>query len=846
MKKIFYIMTAILILIILSIFDSSYFIAVNTEFNQTNKEIPVGELINGMEVGQTFIAKEDNLSRIGITLATYARENDKEIEFGIREYGQKQNIKTIKFFAEDVEDNKIKEFKFMPILDSKGKKYYFYLKSQDSFSGNAITIWKTSGDSFEKGEIYVNNSKDTGDLTFVSGYMNTRETVLNTFYFLLIYIFIVVMIYLIIFKNNKIKNITLKVFTTCNEKRFLICGMLFFILVLGKFHGSSISIWDSVFKDNITSSGNTLLIGKERAIRSDEWLVQTPYALSQAMNEKFYPIINNDIRSNGQNMLVSYFVPVFDFTLIGKPFNWGYILFGKEYGLSWFWFSRLIALWLVSYELISIFTNNNRKLSFFGAFWITFSPPIQWWFSTFVIDLIIYGQAIMACFYNVIKYINHFRNKVLNLIILIIALIGYIVTLYPAVQVPLGYVIAIFVFYFSFENRKNVKLKKNDMVLILLSLAIIITIIGKFLYDSLDAIKIIMNTTYPGKRVSLGGGYEFKLFQTFLINPILPYKDITFSNNCEISAFIGFNMFIAMSFIFYYKKYRGNYKKLYLSLYIYFIFQISWLFIKYPYAFAKITLFSFVPEPRMIIILGLNSIYLSLWILNQKIQLNKKYWVPVLIFVGSVTLYSLMDSRILEYIGIRLVAIITIIYLLLNYLLATQRRNIFIIIMSLIILVSGASINPIGRGLESIYNKKISKEILKINTNKKEENWISLDSIFFGNYLLAHGVKCINSVNFYPDMHRWEKLDKDKRYEDIYNRYAHINIKLTQDDTYFTLEQPDMFTVYINYEDLKTLQVKYILTKENLLKDKNIERYYTLVKEYYNEADNIYIWSIHY
>lgn len=114
------------------------------------------------------------------------------------------------------------------------------------------------------------------------------------------------------------------------SRRYLIAVLLFTALVVGKFHGSSIAEWDYILSEKIDKGENTLIVGKTRFMRSDEWMVQTPMYLAQVESRQFFPVVNPAIRSDGQNMLVSYYAPVFDITLIGKPFNWGFILFAEN------------------------------------------------------------------------------------------------------------------------------------------------------------------------------------------------------------------------------------------------------------------------------------------------------------------------------------------------------------------------------------------------------------------------------------------------------------------------------------------------------------------------------------
>ena len=83
------------------------------------------------------------------------------------------------------------------------------------------------------------------------------------------------------------------------------------------------------------------------------------------------------------------------------------------------------------------------------------------------------------------------------------------------------------------------------------------------------------------------------------------------------------------------------------------------------------------------------------------------------------------------------------------------------------------------------------------------------------NVPIMAGAPTINSTNVYPNLERWRLLDKDGRHEKAYNRYAHITVDLTDEETRFELLNPDQFQLMLNYENLRTLDVKYVLSAKD-------------------------------
>ncbi|MDE5853345.1 MAG: hypothetical protein K2G97_04800, partial [Oscillospiraceae bacterium] len=144
----------------------------------------------------------------------------------------------------------------------------------------------------------------------------------------------------------------------------------------------------------------------------------------------------------------------------------------------------------------------------------------------------------------------------------------------------------------------------------------------------------------------------------------------------------------------------------------------------------------------------------------------------------------------------------------------------------------GAFINPIQLGAQSIYNNPLVKKLQYINDEHGGQlKWLVMaDNVIFNNLPIIVGAPTINSTNVYPDLQRWEKLDPNKKYKEIYNRYAHINFVLQNEtESWFELNFLDRFTVHLNVNDLKLIDISYILTDKELSIYDNMNAHINLV-----------------
>jgi len=123
--------------------------------------------------------------------------------------------------------------------------------------------------------------------------------------------------------------------------RYIFLLLVFIFSLSLKLNFSSIGCWESyINSEKIDKSDITVILGKARAIRSDDWLVQTPMYLSQSLNKSFYPVFNKNATTDGTNMILSSYSPTFDIITIGKPFDWGFLLLGKDMGFPGIGFQK--------------------------------------------------------------------------------------------------------------------------------------------------------------------------------------------------------------------------------------------------------------------------------------------------------------------------------------------------------------------------------------------------------------------------------------------------------------------------------------------------------------------------
>lgn len=652
-----------------------------------------------------------------------------------------------------------------------------------------------------------------------------------------------------------------KAFDYIIRYRYIISLGVFCFLVLFKLNGSSIGVYNTIFKDTKNSSlANTELVGHSRTLRSDEFDVQTPYYFSQYYND--FKMTSHQMSISGQNMILGYNAPVKDITQLSKPFTLGYIFLGNEIGLSWYWCSKIILTLLVMYEAFFILLRKNKTLSALASLAITFSPAMQWWFAPHFYDVFFWAMTLFVLGYYF--FISRGKIKWIVTVLTPLAIVGFVLHLFPSLQVPLGLLAIVLLFVCLVRDRKEIQFTKYDFIRLICAGIYVIAVLGRFIIQNYSQISLLMNTVYPGARISLGKDAILGQLFNNLTLVLIPFVDSNYLNNCEVSAFYHFGVLCLLYFIFIVYKWIKSNRKLSInmgvgiSLFVALILEMYFMLFGFSKLIAKITLFSYIN--RMFLVYSFTALIFTFWEIDAVSREKEIRNIPILIIctviymvLHFITIPPYNVSYIINYpINIifrsKFFFILEILFFTLIALLLFVNRNKTAASMYMcIILVSGFTVNPVVIGSSAITNHKIY-DVIQTIVKKDNENWLALNTLYGQNYLLASGAKSINAVNFYPDYGKWHLVDKSKKYDNAYNRYAHLLVNLGNKRSFSNKHSPDAAEVTITYDDLKKWKVKYILVESS-----NDQLYHTsevdnikFIKIYENSKDSHCIYQLDY
>lgn len=631
-----------------------------------------------------------------------------------------------------------------------------------------------------------------------------------------------------------------KLYNFLFDKRWAVAGVLLLFLVCNRYNGDSIAMYDSYIQ---TGEGNDYIepvLGEARAIRSDEWLVDTPISMSSQYLDNPYGKYNTIIRGTK-----TISTSPLSFASIGSPLFFPKLaitkLFGYDYGISFGWYGHIFLTLLFCIEFFLIITNRNKLLSACGAFMFVFSSYFLWWGFP---SVFLGANASVVCAYHFI-HCRDWKKKIPLAIGTSIFTANFVMVLYPAWQVPLGYMVLVVLVYLIHDNWTTIKsMSKAEWITIVAALILCGSIVISYLFSRAEYTNAVMQTEYPGSRVDYGG---FSINKLFNYIPAVLFAFKNYGNPSEAGTCIGF--FPVPMLLAAYTWIKSKKKDWLVSgLLLVGIYLTVYTTVGLPPAIAKYTLMTFSTSARAVDILGYLQVVLFIRVIatmGDENRINRKAGIAVsgitaCILVGLSNYFA--PGYMSKLFMILMVCVLSFIFIGVIARVPDKWKNAGIVAILLLAIVTGGAVRPINKGSDAITSKPLAKEITKLVREDKDAKWLAVGGgIVLPSFAVACGAPTINSVNIYPNMELWKKLDPEGCYNEVYNRYAHIDLQLVEDDTSMELLQADSFILNLSYEDIEKTEAKYIVSQKEL----SVANQWVTFEPIYNESGS-YIYQIQY
>jgi hypothetical protein len=574
--------------------------------------------------------------------------------------------------------------------------------------------------------------------------------------------------------------------------------------VATKTNFSSVGMWDHYLPAG--TSSDAVLLGTPRAIRSDEWLVHTPWMLAQA--NAGLPLGNQNIGGNHAPLLTS--VPVDHPFMAFQPEFWGFFILDSERAVAWLWMYKVLGLFASAFMLLMLLTRSNLAVSLLGAVWLLVSSYTQWWFSSNLAEILI-GFCLSMVGLAYVSLGTRLPGMLAGFVALVLGTATFVLQLYPAYQVPLGYLALTLVAACCLDPARRAAFKQRmplRLALLLVAGAILVALFLAVWNDARTTVDAITATVYPGKRTAVGGEMTWTrlfdgLFEPWRIGEeVHPYAVL---NASESSNFLLLFPLVVVALLV--LRRRAAKDPVLVALATFCCVFAAWMVVTLPHALAvtlsKATLLSFVAAPRAMPALGLASILLcATWIAAQRARHDGQTRLPIwacMLVVVAVYHYGawIVAEDPAYFTGWRIM--LGCFAAALGALAIWRGRLAAFAWLVLLLAIPGVAVNPLVHGLGPLIDKPSMVAARRASLDEPTL-WIGVGSSATPQALKANGMQVFGGATYVPDQVRMSVLDPQGRWNTVWNRYAHVVVDSQPglEAPAFELLHPDLYRVRLD------------------------------------------------
>ncbi len=564
------------------------------------------------------------------------------------------------------------------------------------------------------------------------------------------------------------------------------------VLVLGGagVSGSSIGLYATATGE-ATADDAGVVLGRPRAIRSDEWLVRTPWVLNQVRNG----LPDEAPGGMGEHDLgVLYDLPTGMPDLVVRPHLVGWSVLGPVRGLAVEWWVLLGLQAVGVYALVQVLTG-RPLLGTSAALLMVLAPVTQWWTVPMTFTVVGYGCLAAAAVLAALRE-ERIRWRVGWSVLAGWAGACFAATLYPPWQVGVAIVlagVAVGVLWRPLADRAT----RRDTLVGLAVVGAIAAVVagglfGTYLLRHTDALDAVAATVYPGQRAAEGGGTAPVV--NVLSGPFDAFASGTESgrvsgtNQSESSSGLLLVIPVGVAVVLLAQRTRlRDEHDLFPLLGLLAALTVvgAWMFFPVPSWAGTPLLLNRVSPSRLVLPLVLGGI-VALVLLVDHLLGRGALGVGQRVVAVAVTavpyLWALGQLRIEEEPVNRTLAVVLLACVLVGCFLALGRWPLAGLgVLVAFSLFTAARINPLQQGIAPLESNDLSRSIERISEERPDAGWLLIGADPFADGILtASGVENVGAVSFYPDPDEWEILDEDGRREQFWNRYAHVRFALSE------------------------------------------------------------------
>ena len=614
-------------------------------------------------------------------------------------------------------------------------------------------------------------------------------------------------------------------------------AVVFVVATILKLNGSSSAIWRFYADGRLPNDG--VLLGGVKDIRSDEWMVQTPWILSQAVNDPPFATTNPNVGDQATGLLVN--LPIRHWTTIFRPQFWSFFVLDIEHAFAWYWNLKWFVVIVGGFLFFRLIARANAIATVAGTLLTFFAPYIQWWYSTGAALPEMLGMTFIGLWalHRLFRANSSFAIAGAA-IVLLVAIENFIFCCYPRFQIPLLYFAALVALWFFFSSPPRRWLRALRWSCLAVVFALVAWCALVWSGEVARTLAMTAQLEYPGRVFSVGGGFPWDRF-------LVPYLQLGMTefhfpaglvNACNAAGFILLLPFIAVLWV----TSRQSKRDLLVLLMVGFIAAVGYfMMVGIPPALARYSGWSLVYSTRGILPVGIASIVCFIRLLGGPMRrTSTNSWMAALLMVASAVAawfcLSAVNTSYEQFVSRWIVLAVSAYLAVIGVMFLSNSRAVALGLLSAPVLAAGALVNPLVCGLPGFYRSE-AFQWLQPFTKDHSARWLVVGAGSRANYLpyliKAAGGDVLGGIRNNPDMRVFSVLDPEKRHFDVWNRFAIVSYAPSKDDKVdLTLTSAVSYTVSLPFKPalLDRLGVRYVLTPDAPAGDPEIAGFHRIAE----------------
>jgi hypothetical protein len=344
-----------------------------------------------------------------------------------------------------------------------------------------------------------------------------------------------------------------------------------------------------------------------------------------------------------------------------------------------------------------------------------------------------------------------------------------------------------------------------------------------FYREAAEAISLIRNTIYPGRRFSTGGGFPLWAFFSHNMGAMLSDRNGNWTENiCESASFVfGFVPLLLLVIFSQFSQRRINSPWIGM-LAVYMAFIGVFTFIGFPIWLAKITFMGMSLPERTQLGFGLANAFMLATAFSPRFgwQDVPPKTIRSAVAAWGVLLLGSMFCFKWQYPLLKLgfAVPITVITIAISYV-AFRKRDLTLLVVFLVALsfLTSVKFNPIVRGgTNFIYHNTLSEKLTELNRgNAANAPWLVMGSWQVSNLPRMLGIPSMGGYHNYPQFKIWRLLDPAGELAEQYNQSGYVTFMASSyRQPVIKTITPGNFEVYVSpaHETFKKFGVRYFLS----------------------------------